>query len=248
MQIKFLKQIVEHVAGEPATQIVDLLSDKKDVNEFVIAKKLGLTINQTRNLLYRLSHLGILSSIRKKDKRKGWYIYFWTLNTLRSLEILENKLEEELANLEVEFKHKKSKRFYKCKICGIEITEENALVQDFECPECGEIYVLSDTGPHVQSVAKAISRHKKELDFIAQERGKEQLKKDKKLTRQIKKDEKEKKAIRHKKAKLRKAKKKRDTKKEDAVKSLRNALQKKRRDKNKKLGKNKNKKKKAKKK
>jgi transcription initiation factor IIE alpha subunit len=111
MQIKFLKQIVEHVAGEGAIQIVDLLADKKDVNEFLIAKKLDLTINQTRNLLYRLSHLGILSSIRKKDKRKGWYIYFWTFNTLRSLEILESKLKEELEKLESEYNEKKRKRF-----------------------------------------------------------------------------------------------------------------------------------------
>ena len=80
MQINFLKKVVENTAGIEAVRIVDLLYGKKDVNEFLIAKKLALTINQTRNLLYRLSHLGIITSIRKKDKRKGWYIYFWTFN------------------------------------------------------------------------------------------------------------------------------------------------------------------------
>jgi len=89
MQINYLKKIANSVAGEQAVKIVDLLYDKKDINEFLIAKKLGITINQTRNLLYKLSHLGILSSIRKKDKRKGWYIYFWTFDVLKSLEVLE---------------------------------------------------------------------------------------------------------------------------------------------------------------
>ena len=85
MQINLLKKVVENTAGIDAVKIVDLLFGKKDVNEFLIAKKLNLTINQTRNLLYRLSHLGIINSIRKKDKRKGWYIYFWTFNVLKSL-------------------------------------------------------------------------------------------------------------------------------------------------------------------
>ena len=54
MQIKFLKSIVEHLTSKQAVPIVDLLADKKDINEFLIAKKLGLTINQTRNILYKL--------------------------------------------------------------------------------------------------------------------------------------------------------------------------------------------------
>ncbi len=88
MQINLLKKVVEKTAGLPAVKIVDLLYNKKNINEFLIAKKLMLTINQTRNLLYRLSHMGIISSTRKKDKRKGWYIYFWTFNILKSLELL----------------------------------------------------------------------------------------------------------------------------------------------------------------
>jgi len=193
MQIKFLKQIVEQIAGEVSVPIVDLLSKKNDVNEFNIAKKLGLTINQTRNILYRLSHVGILSSTRKKDKRKGWYIYFWTLNVLRSLEILEEKVGEMLEKFEADLKNKKSKRFYRCNLCGVEISEENALLTNFECPECGEIYELSNNEQNIEEVAKVVDRLKKELDFIKKERKQEAEKEDKKLERKVKKIEKEKK-------------------------------------------------------
>ena len=75
MQIKFLKSIVETLTNKQSAAIVDLLVDKKDVNEFLIAKKLGLTINQTRNILYKLSDFGLVSFIRKKDKRKGSSTY-----------------------------------------------------------------------------------------------------------------------------------------------------------------------------
>ena len=67
MQIKFLKDIVASVAGQPASKIVDLLYGKKNVNEFLISKKLGLTINQTRNVLYKLA----ASMIRKRMADAG---------------------------------------------------------------------------------------------------------------------------------------------------------------------------------
>ena len=51
MQIELLKSIVSSIAGDKAKGIVELLIKKKNVNEFLIAKKLNLTINQTRNLL-----------------------------------------------------------------------------------------------------------------------------------------------------------------------------------------------------
>jgi transcription factor E len=196
MQSNFLKRIVEAVAGQESGQIVDLLSNKTNVNEFNIAKKLDLTINQTRNLLYRLSHMGILTSVRKKDKRKGWYIYFWTLNVLKSLEILEAKVEEELEKLEKEFKKRKSERFYKCKLCGGEVSEEQALIVSFMCSECGEVYQLSDSAGYADEIEKAIVKVKKDLELIKVERKQEQGKEQKKLTRLINKKEKEKKAKR----------------------------------------------------
>jgi len=95
MPIKFLKSIIGHLAGKPAEIIVDLLIGKKDVNEFIICKKLNLTINQTRNILYKLSDYGLVSFTRKKDKKKGWYIYYWTLNIHTALKLLEENKQEE---------------------------------------------------------------------------------------------------------------------------------------------------------
>ena len=89
---KFLKDTIEIIIGKQAEGIIDLLDGKKYVNEFIIAKKLGITINQTRNILYKISDQGLVSFIRKKDKKKGWYTYFWKLERLKSLEFLKNVL------------------------------------------------------------------------------------------------------------------------------------------------------------
>jgi len=193
MQINLLKKVVENIAGEPAVRIVDLLYGKKDVNEFIIAKKLGLTINQTRNLLYKLSHLGVLSSIRKKDKRKGWYIYFWTFNVLKSLEVLENTINQEIFILQSQLTGKKMKRFYKCKLCGREVNEEAALLTDFMCSECGEVYELADMTPAINEATKQIEKLQKELYSIRGEISQEEAKKSKKITQVLKAHERKKK-------------------------------------------------------
>lgn len=191
MQIKFLKSIVEDLVGKQSVPIIDLLVDKKDVNEFQIAKKLNLTINQTRNILYKLSDYGLVSFIRKKDKKKGWYIYFWTLNIYQSLDLLENNLKKELEQTENESKSRKENRFYICQTCSIEVSEENALLNDFTCPECEEIYELADNQEFIQQLSKKINKLKKEIELVTTEKGKEGEKLDKKKQRKIKRVEKE---------------------------------------------------------
>ena len=76
MQIKLLKSIVENLIGKQAVPIIDLLFGKKHVNEFLIAKKLKLTINQTRNILYKMSDFGLVSFIERKIReRDGIFIF-----------------------------------------------------------------------------------------------------------------------------------------------------------------------------
>jgi len=213
MQINYLKKIVEDTAGPPAVKLVDLLYNKKDINEFLIAKKMSLTINQTRNLLYKLSNLGILSSIRKKDKRKGWYIYFWTFEVLKSLEVLKENILKEINNLKTQLTNKQQKRFYKCKICLREVTEEVALLNNFTCPECGEVYELADNKETINEIIKKITKLERDMELINEEISKEKEKKDKKLKKIMRKEEKKrKKLLKEKKSNKKDSKKKVKTK------------------------------------
>ena len=72
MQDRIISKAAEFVAGKNGVLLIEFLRGKKDVNEFKIAKKLNLTINQARNIIYKLSGKDILHFTRKKDKRKGW--------------------------------------------------------------------------------------------------------------------------------------------------------------------------------
>ncbi|MEM0465499.1 MAG: hypothetical protein QXW97_02245 [Candidatus Pacearchaeota archaeon] len=186
MQVKFLKSIVETLINKQAVPIIDLLIGKENVNEFLIAKKLGLTINQTRNILYKLSDFGLVSFIRKKDKKKGWYIYFWTLNTYQSLNLLEQTLRKELEQLESQLRDRKEKRYYYCRSCSIELNEESALLNDFVCSECEQVYELSDNKEIILELEKKISKIKAEIEMVEIERKEEEIKLEKKKARKIK--------------------------------------------------------------
>lgn len=172
MQIKILKNIVGTIAGQAAMGIVDLLYGKKNVNEFVIAKKLKLNINQARNILYKLSDEGLVSFVGKKDKKNGgWYTYYWTLDIAKSLVRARDILVNDIHNAQNSIVTLKSEAFYVCPSCHTEFTEENALLNNFTCPECGEVLQLRDGAPLIQEIEKKIVSLNEQLAVVEKELG-----------------------------------------------------------------------------
>jgi len=125
-----------------------------------------LTINQVRNILYKLSAEGLVSFIRKKDNRKGWYIYFWTLNTEKCLIRLEVELQKKIKDLKEQLLNREQRRYYVCPSCKIEVNEETALENDFSCSECAEIYVLAGNEDHIKEITNRIKLRERELKLI----------------------------------------------------------------------------------
>src|SRR3989338_11326715 len=92
---EFLKEIVK----EDAIKVYRGLLNKKNVSEFDLAEELKLNINAVRNILYSLHEHNLVSSIRKKDKEKGCYIYYWTFNIPYAKELLLKRKNERLNEL-----------------------------------------------------------------------------------------------------------------------------------------------------
>jgi transcription factor E len=176
--------------------MVDLLDGKKYTNEFLIAKKLDLTINQTRNILYKVSDYGLVSFIRKKDKRKGWYTYFWKIEITKCLEFLKGTILKKMEQIQHQIKSRETKEFYVCESCNIEFTEENALVHNFMCNECGNIVSRKDNTPVLKEYTREFEKLKKELVLIEEELKIEKNKTEKTKARFLKKEEAKKKAAR----------------------------------------------------
>ncbi len=187
---KLLKEIIMLIAGKQAEELTELLDGKKYTNEFIIAKRLNLTINQTRNILYKISDNGLVSSIRKKDKRKGWYTYFWKLEIIKCLEFLKADLIKKIEQIHHQIKSRETKEFYVCERCHIEFTEENALLHNFSCPECGEIMSRKDNTNVIKEYNRELDKLRKELKLVDDELQIEKEKSEKSRTRGIRKEEK----------------------------------------------------------
>ena len=207
MQQKLLETVIGNVGGKQAVEILKILEGKKNVNEFLIAKKLKLTINQVRNILYQLSNHRLITFTRKKDNRRGWYTYYWTLNKKRSLEFLKQELEKEKQELINKLKSRETKRFYFCKTCVVDVSEENALSHDFTCPECGSIYELKDNTTMIRELKVFIEKKDKQIKTIEEEIKKIDEEEAKKRQRKEKREKKKKSLERKKKYEERKRQK-----------------------------------------
>ncbi|MEM2933252.1 MAG: hypothetical protein QW622_03560 [Candidatus Pacearchaeota archaeon] len=172
--VLMLKELVSKIAGKSSEPIVDVLFNKSNVNEFKIADNLKLTINQTRNILYRISNFGILDFTRKKEKRKGkgWYTYFWTLNVVKALEVYGKIKMKELELLEQILKSHQMKQFYTCSQDKIEMSEETAMQHSFMCPECGLLLQpiakekkLKEINSKIENVKNSLQAVKEELEL-----------------------------------------------------------------------------------
>ena len=58
----FSKAVAKRIAGKPGEDVIELLFDKDNFNEFKIAEKLKKNINEIRNILYKLSSFNVISS------------------------------------------------------------------------------------------------------------------------------------------------------------------------------------------
>jgi transcription factor E len=209
---KFLKEVVVGVVGKPAEPIADLLNTNSYVNEFTLAKKLDLTINQTRNILYKLSDKGLVSSIRKKDKKKGWYTYFWKFEILKCLNFLKDLLLERKEEIKKDVFKRENSSFYVCKFCNLEFDEDKALLMDFTCDECGELLQVKDNSKLIQELEKTLQKIEDRLELINVEIEKELKKLERKKNLELKKEEREKQKKREEAKKKRELQKKKEGK------------------------------------
>jgi transcription initiation factor TFIIE subunit alpha len=159
-QQKEIDTLVSQIAGEDTIEIVKFITSKgENVSEFLIAESLEIPINAVRNMLYRLQENNLLTFTRKKDKKKGWYIYYWTFNESQAQATIKKMKENRISNLRKRLEREDSSEFYTCSSKCLRVKFEHALENNFRCSECNKI--LKE-----QSNAKIIREIKKELSIL----------------------------------------------------------------------------------
>ena len=160
---KLVEDVVRDVAGEDVIPLVKLLKNKKNVSEFNLAESIELEINITRNMLYRLYHANLVSFIRRKDKKKGWYIYYWTFKIKQIKHLAVNLKKERLERLRDRLSREKESSFFICPSSCMRLDFEKAVGFEFKCPECATIMQQESNEDKITSLEEEIKVLEKEL-------------------------------------------------------------------------------------
>ncbi len=201
-----MDDLIREMIGEDAVSLINLIKKKSNVSEFKIAEKLDLGINQVRNSLYKLHAHNLIDSIRKKDKKKGWYIYYWTFNLDRAYELLVENIKKKIENFKKSISILEREKFFFCDNDSITFSFENAMEHNFKCPECGEVLTQKENKKEIDKKKNQIKKLAIELNEIGIELEKIRKRKE---TKKLKKKPKKKKKTVKKKTKKKVTKKKR---------------------------------------
>src|SRR3989344_4023744 len=158
MNDEILGELIKEVIGSDAISLVIYIKNKEDVSEFKIAEVLGININLIRNMLYRLSNHSLVSSIRKKDKKKGWYIYYWTFNMQQAAELIISNKKKKAEQMKHMLGRMINETFFVCPHDGLTMTYETALEHGFKCPEDGELMKQKDNSLDMERLKREIEK------------------------------------------------------------------------------------------
>ena len=161
-------KLVKDVAGEEAIPVArEIIDGKENVSELIIAEKLELGINQVRNLLYKLQKHNLITSTRKKDKKKGWYIYYWTFNLPHAKELFDSLKQNQLSSLKRKLEDEETIEYYTCSKRCKKLSLEEAMEDGFKCQECGNLLNKVDNQKEIKQIQREINVLEEEISHDA---------------------------------------------------------------------------------
>lgn len=162
VQIKQIEELVKEIAGDDTIPIVKLLNGKRNLSEFKIAERLKTPVNRIRNILYRLQAHNLVDSNRKKDRKKGWYIYYWTLNTVQAKNLILTLKKKKLKELKEKYEKEKEEAFFVCPKSCTRLKLEFAMENEFKCPDCDSL--MKEDKEYMTKIEQQIRVLEKDLE------------------------------------------------------------------------------------
>ncbi len=124
--------------GEEGIDLLRKFPEEGEWSDEDLAAETGINLNSVRHTLYTLYEKRLAEYRRIKNNETGWLTYLWKLR----FDNVENAMREEmgyiLEKLRVRERFEEENDFYICKSCGIILTFNHAMDQEFTCRECDE--------------------------------------------------------------------------------------------------------------
>ncbi len=159
---KQIESLAQEFKADEIVKLVGMLNGRQNVSEFKIAEKLNVTVNRIRNMLYTLQDHNLVSSTRKKDRKKGWYIYYWTFNPIQANDLVKSLKVRRINDLKQRLEKAKQGAFFRCRKHTPRLNLQQAMEIDFKCPNC-ESVMVEDNG-YVAELMEQIQMLEKGLE------------------------------------------------------------------------------------
>jgi transcription initiation factor TFIIE subunit alpha len=167
---KRIEEILVKILGEEGIPLIHKLIGKENVSEFDLATRTKLDIKVVRRLLYNLYNHNVVGFNRKKDKIKGWYIYYWTLLP-ESIRFSYFKMKRDmLEKLKEQMSQENSELFFVCPNNCVRLNFDQGMDFEFHCPECGELIHQDIEKNRIEKLQKKIDKMEKEVEDLIKQR------------------------------------------------------------------------------
>jgi transcription initiation factor TFIIE subunit alpha len=125
------------IGGEEYVKVARALLNTEDVTDEEIASATGLKINIVRKVLYDMFGKALITGIRVKDEKKGWFVYRWRAKQDNVDNFIENQKKKILDRLHKRLEHEESTEFYHCSNNDCpRVKFDMAVELFFKCPNC----------------------------------------------------------------------------------------------------------------
>ncbi len=153
------------IGGDEYLKVARSLLKTKDATDEEIASSTGLRINMVRKVLYDLFGKALITGIRVKDERKGWFVYRWRTRRDEVENFIRSQKKKISDRLQQRLDYESSSDFYHCgnEDCR-KLPFQEALEEFFKCPSCGKVVNLKNNDKLKKSLQFKIGEFHNDLN------------------------------------------------------------------------------------
>lgn len=161
--VERMLDIVYELCGDEATQVVEFLNSNPGASEFDVSENIGFAVSQVRSILYDLKSKNLIDYDRRKDKEKGWYLYYWRVVPQNFEIVYRNDKRNKLHQFKERLEKEESSTFYICPNFCKRLPFEEALENNFSCSVCGALMNEENKTRKVEMLKRNIKEHEEML-------------------------------------------------------------------------------------
>lgn len=152
------------IGGEEYLKVARALLNTEDATDEEIASATGLRINIVRKVLYDTFGKALITGVRVKDEKKGWFVYRWRAKRDQVDNFIENQKKKILDRLRKRLQYEESTEFYHCgnQDCP-RVTFEQSVEMFFKCPNCKGLLNMVDNSRVKQALRQKIEQISRDI-------------------------------------------------------------------------------------